>query len=180
MNSHPPIVDRFKERVAIVTGGTAGIGLATATELVKEGAAVTITGLPQDGSAAKDEISQRGGDVLCLLGDMADDAFCQQVVSDTLNRWGRVDFLVNNAFSFLSKALEATREDFSHCMNVGPVTFARMIQLVSDPMREVGGGAVVNISSISGFVAQKSRWTYNVAKGAVNQLTKCAALDFKS
>ena len=177
MDSHQPIVDRFQGKVAIVTGGTAGIGLATAAELVKEGAAVTITGLPQDGNAAADELIELGGDVLCLLGDMADDAFCQQVVSNTIARWERVDLLVNNAFSFLAKALDASREDFAYSMGAGPVAFARMIQLVSDPMRKVGGGAVVNISSISGYVAQTGRWTYNAAKGAVNQLTKCAALD---
>ena len=177
MDSHQPIPGRFRGKVAIVTGGTAGIGLATAAELVKEGAALTITGLPQDGDAAKDELIELGGDVLCVLGDMADDAFCQKVVNDAVARWGRVDFLVNNAFSFISKALDASRDDFAYSMGAGPIAFARMIQLVSEPMREVGGGAVVNVSSISGFVAQTGRWTYNAAKGAVNQLTKCAALD---
>jgi hypothetical protein len=108
---------------------------------------------------------------------MADDAFCQQVVRETVARWQRVDYLVNNAFSFIAKALDATREDFLHSLSVGPIAFARMIQLVSEPMRQAGGGAIVNVSSISGFVAQKQRWTYNVSKGAVNQLTKCAALD---
>ena len=177
MDSHQPIVDRFQGKVAIVTGGTAGIGFSTAAELVREGAAVTITGLPQDGDAALDELVTLGGDVTCLLGDMADDEFCQRVVSETMARWNRVDLLVNNAFSFLAKAMDASRDDFAYSMDAGPVAFARMIQLVSNPMREIGGGAIVNISSISGFVAQKSRWTYNVAKGAVNQLTKCAALD---
>ena len=177
METHHPIADRFQGKVAIVTGGTAGIGLATATELVKEGASVTITGLLQDGNAALDALEQLGGDVHCLLGDMADDAFCQQVVNDTVARWGKVDLLVNNAFSFLAKALDASREDFAYSMNAGPVAFARMIQLVSEPMQQAGSGAVVNISSISGFVAQTGRWTYNSAKGAVNQLTKCAALD---
>ena len=89
----------------------------------------------------------------------------------------RLDFLVNNAFSFLAKAVDASRDDFAYSLGAGPVAFARMTQLASEPMHESGGGAVVNISSISGFVAQKSRWTYNVSKGAVNQLTKCSALD---
>ena len=174
---HKPIVGRFADKIAIVTGGTAGIGLATAAELIKEGAAVTITGLPKDGNAVEEELHQLGGDVLCLLGDMADDDFCRQVVVKTVAQWGRVDCLVNNAFSFLAKALDATREDFAYSLAVGPIAFARMTQLVSEPMQQAGGGAIVNVSSISGFVAQKERWTYNIAKGAVNQLTKCSALD---
>ena len=177
MNNHKPVADRFRGKATIVTGGTAGIGLATARELVKEGASVTITGLPQDGNSAEAALAELGGDVLCLLGDMADDQFCQQVVRETTARWQRVDCLVNNAFSFIAKALEASRDDFGHSMAAGPVAFARMIQLVSEPMQQGGGGAIVNVSSISGFIAQKSRWTYNIAKGAVNQLTKCAALD---
>jgi NAD(P)-dependent dehydrogenase (short-subunit alcohol dehydrogenase family) len=62
-------------------------------------------------------------------------------------------------------------------MNVGPVAYATMIQLAAPHMQKAGGGAVVNMSSISAHIAQPNRWTYNAAKGAVNQLTRCAALD---
>ncbi len=60
---------------------------------------------------------------------------------------------------------------------VGPVAFAKMTQLVVEPMKKNGGGAVVNISSISAHIAQPNRWTYIAAKGAVDQLTKCSGLD---
>ena len=63
-------------------------------------------------------------------------------------------------------------------MSVGPVAYARMIQLVAaDIVGRGGSGAIVNVSSISAHIAQPNRWTYNSAKGAVDQLTKCAALD---
>ena len=63
-------------------------------------------------------------------------------------------------------------------MHVGPIGYATMAALVREPMRQRGGGAIVNISSVSAHVAQPNRWTYNAAKGAVNQLTRCMALDF--
>jgi NAD(P)-dependent dehydrogenase (short-subunit alcohol dehydrogenase family) len=60
---------------------------------------------------------------------------------------------------------------------VGPVAFAKMTQLVVEPMQKACGGAVINISSISAHISQPNRWTYNAARGAVDQLTKCSALD---
>jgi NAD(P)-dependent dehydrogenase (short-subunit alcohol dehydrogenase family) len=98
-------------------------------------------------------------------------------VADVLARFGRIDCLVNNAFSFIAKGLEATREDFERSFNVGPFAFALLTQLVAEPMKKNGGGAIVNVSSISAWIAQPNRWTYNTAKGAVAQLTRCAALD---
>jgi NAD(P)-dependent dehydrogenase (short-subunit alcohol dehydrogenase family) len=108
---------------------------------------------------------------------MADGAFCSSSVQRTLERWGRIDFLLNNAFSFNSKGLTAGRGDWDRVMQVGPVAYAQMSQLVAEPMKRQGGGSIVNVSSISAFIAQPNRWTYNSAKGAVHSLTKCMALD---
>ena len=94
-----------------------------------------------------------------------------------LSKWGKINILVNNAFSFIAKGMDATREDWNRMMNVGPIGYATMIQSVFESMKEQGGGAIVNMSSISAHIAQPNRWTYNSAKGAVNQLTRCAALD---
>jgi NAD(P)-dependent dehydrogenase (short-subunit alcohol dehydrogenase family) len=112
-----------------------------------------------------------------LGGDLMNDAFCGELVRAALGRFGRIDGLVNNAFSFLAKGLDATPADFARSFGVGPVAFSRLIQLVAEPMTRQGGGAVVNVSSISAWIAQPNRWTYNMAKGAVAQLTRCAALD---
>jgi NAD(P)-dependent dehydrogenase (short-subunit alcohol dehydrogenase family) len=73
--------------------------------------------------------------------------------------------------------LDATREDWHRSFDVGPFGFALMTQLVAQAMKRGGGGAIVNVSSISAHVAQARRWTYNAAKGAVSQLTRCSALD---
>jgi hypothetical protein len=98
-------------------------------------------------------------------------------VDATLQRHGRLHLLVNNAFSFTAKGMDATRNDWDRVMNAGPVAYATMIQFAAPHMKKAGSGAVVNMSSISAHIAQPNRWTYNAAKGAVNQLTRCAALD---
>jgi hypothetical protein len=140
---------------------------------------VVFTGLEADeGAQAERELSELGLDTLFLAGDMADDAFVNKAVEQALARYNRVDYLVNNAFSFISKGYEATPENWHRVYAVGPIAYARMGSLAAEEMRKVGGGAIVNISSISAFVAQRNRWTYNSAKGAVHTLTKCMALDF--
>ena len=169
--------DRFQGKVAIVTGGASGIGRATVEELCREGAAVAFTGISDVGFTTANEFANDGFDVLFCRGDMADEHFCRSVVDSTVARWGKINYLVNNAFSFTAKALDATREDWERVMQVGPMAYALMAELVVPWMGKEGGGAIVNMSSISAFIAQPNRWTYNSAKGAVHMLTKCQAMD---
>jgi NAD(P)-dependent dehydrogenase (short-subunit alcohol dehydrogenase family) len=178
MKQRQAIRERFKGKVAIVTGGSAGIGQATVEELCKEGSAVAFTGIEEDlGRKVADKLEQDGYEAIFCHGDMADEQFCKNVVKQTLDRWGKVHYLVNNAFSFVSRGLDATRADWERVFQVGPFAFATMAQNVAEPMKQGGGGAIVNVSSISAFIAQPGRWTYNSAKGAVETLTKCMALD---
>jgi NAD(P)-dependent dehydrogenase (short-subunit alcohol dehydrogenase family) len=172
-----PIAGRFQGKVALVTGGTNGIGHAIALELLREGAQVAVSGLPGDAESGRQTFAAAGFAPLIVAGDMSDEAFCRKLVADTVAKFGRLDYLVNNAFSFIAKGLDATRQDFLYSLEVGPLGFALMIQLAAPAMRKNGGGAVVNVSSISSWVAQPNRWTYNMSKGAVTQLTRCAALD---
>ena len=164
MRQRTAIRDRFKAKVAIVTGGSSGIGRATVEELTNEGAAVAFTGLEEDdGVAFEKKLSEDGYDALYCYGDMADGGFCKGVVERTVSKWGGVDYLVNNAFSFVSRGLDATREDWDRILDVGPVAFATMAQSAAEPMKHRGGGAIVNISSVSAHIAQPNRWTYNAA-----------------
>lgn len=176
-HSRRPLVGRFQGKVALVTGGTNGIGYAIALELLREGAQVVVSGLPADGAEGERAFAAAGFTPFLVAGDLASEAFCDELVAAVLARHGRLDYLVNNAFSFIAKGLDATREDFLRSLSVGPIAFARLMQLVAAPMKRVGGGAIVNVSSISAKIAQPNRWTYNAAKGAVTQLTRCAALD---
>ncbi|MCX6955129.1 MAG: SDR family oxidoreductase [Verrucomicrobia bacterium] len=172
-----PVARRFHGKVALVTGATHGIGLAIAVELLREGAEVVVSGLPADVEEGRAAFAAAGFAPLIVAGDLADENFCRDLVAQTLARHGRVDCLVNNAFSFLAKGLDATAADFARSFGVGPVAFALLTQSVAEPMKRQGGGAIVNVSSISAWIAQPNRWTYNMAKGAVAQLTRCAALD---
>jgi len=177
MTSRVAVPNRFQGKVAIVTGGSSGIGRAVVEELCREGAAVAFSGISDIGRSTAAELAAEGHQVLFCQGDMAEEGFCHSLVRDTLARWGKVNYLVNNAFSFTAKALDATRADWERVLRVGPMAYALMGQLVAEPMKREGGGAIVNMSSISAFIAQPNRWTYNAAKGAVHTLTKCMALD---
>ena len=167
----------LKAKTAIVTGGSSGIGRACVERLCQEGVAVTFSGLSESGITTEKELREKGYQVEFFQGDMADEDVCRQLVEKTVSRWGKINFLVNNAFSFLSKGMEANREDWNRIMHAGPVAYATMAKLCVPYMRREGGGAIVNISSISAHIAQPQRWTYNSAKGAVSQLTKCMAMD---
>ncbi len=177
MNKRKAIPDRFKGKVALVTGGSSGIGRSIVEELCKEGASVSFTGISEIGVKTSEELRAAGFNVLFCRGDMVDEAFCRDIVDRTVRAFGTVDFLVNNAFSFVAKGMDATTEDWMRSYTVGPIGYARMVQNVVPVMRQAGGGAIVNMSSISAFQAQPNRWTYNSAKGAVHTMTKNMALD---
>lgn len=174
---HQHIPSRFKDQVAIVTGGSSGLGRAIVEEFCKEGGKVLFTGISSSGEKTQNEFQTAGFDTTFLRGDMANEEFCKEVVRRTVEVYGGVRHLVNNAFAFTAKALDAETKDWMRSFSAGPLAYARMVQSVFPVMRDGGGGAIVNMSSISGHVAQANRWTYNAAKGAVNQLTKCQALD---
>lgn len=172
-----PIPNRFKDKVAIVTGGASGIGRSCMEELCREGASVAFSGISDIGLSTAKEMKALGFDVLFLKGDHQDEAFNWKLTEAAMKRWGKVNYLVNNAFSFTAKGLDATRADWERIFMVGPVGYAVMAQSVVEPMKAQGGGAIVNISSISGHIAQPNRWTYHAAKGAVGMLTKTMAYD---
>ena len=167
----------LKGKTAIVTGGGAGIGRACMERLCREGVSVTFSDKEyENGRKTENELLEKGYKVHFVHGDMSEDTFCEKLMECTIRKWGGLNFLVNNAFSFVAKGLDATKEDWNHIMNVGPVAYALMAKFAASHMKK-NGGAIVNISSISAHIAQPNRWTYNAAKGAVNQLTRCMAMD---
>jgi NAD(P)-dependent dehydrogenase (short-subunit alcohol dehydrogenase family) len=164
-------------KAAIVTGGANGIGQAIVERLCQEGVSVTFSGISEAGFATEKDFHAKGYPVQFVRGDMAEESFCRQLVDEAEAKWGKINFLVNNAFSFIAKGIDATREDWLRSISVGPIGYATMTKFIVPKMQQQGGGAIVNLSSISAHIAQPCRWTYNAAKGAVNQLTRCMALD---
>jgi NAD(P)-dependent dehydrogenase (short-subunit alcohol dehydrogenase family) len=163
---------------AIVTGGASGIGAATVREFASRGARVAIMDI--NASAANEAASRlraEGRSVDFFPLDVADREACFAQVAAFAESAGRLDALVNNAASFLSKGLEATTEDWDRSLGVNVRGCANMAQAAHPHMRNSGGGAIVNVASISGYIAQPDRWTYNACKGALLSLTRCQALD---
>jgi NAD(P)-dependent dehydrogenase (short-subunit alcohol dehydrogenase family) len=169
---------KFTEKVAIVTGGASGIGAAVAHELALEGAIVAIFDInAHNGQAYADELKAAGYPVSFHHVDVADAEAVQRAVATVADQQGKVNYLVNSAVSFTAKGLDVTTADWERSLGVNVRGIANMVQACYPPMKAAGGGAVVNIASISAHIAQPNRWTYNATKGAIVTLTKCQALD---
>lgn len=165
-------------KIAIVTGGSRGIGYAIVARLLGEGCKVVFTGRnSKTGTAAESALKEISKDVLFLCGDMADDEFCHFTAVKTQEYFGNPTFLVNNAFAFTARGVNGTRDEWRHVMECGPIAYAAMIREYVAVRDSKVPGAIVNMSSTASKIALPERWTYNAAKGAVTQLTKCAAMD---
>jgi dihydroanticapsin dehydrogenase len=171
-------MQRLKDKVAVVTGGGAGIGRATCQLFAEEGAAVVVAERDEaTGRDAAEQITRRGGRALFVRTDVADEASIRAMVAAAVRAFGKINVLVNNAAVFVLRGIEATPEEWRQILDVNVVGVALVTKHVVPAMRKAGGGAVVNLSSISSFIAQPNFWTYNATKGAVAELTRCMALD---
>ena len=163
---------------AVVTGGASGIGAAAVREFAQEGAAVAIFDINVIlGGQLAAALRAEGYVVEFYNVDVSDAEDCKAGVHDFAERQGRLDWLVNSAVSFIGKGLTGTTEDWDRSLGVNVRGCANMAQTCYPFMQASGGGAIVNISSISGHIAQPNRWTYNATKGAILALTRCQALD---
>lgn len=169
---------RFDDKVAIVTGGGQGIGRATCELFAKQGAEVVVV---DRNRAAADEVAQAitaaGGKSLALYTDVADERAVEQMVADTIEKFGRIDVLVNNAAVFILKGVDATVDEWREILDTNVIGTAMVTKHVVPHMRNQGGGAIVNLGSISSFIAQPKFVTYNATKAAVVSMTRCMALD---
>jgi 3-oxoacyl-[acyl-carrier protein] reductase len=170
----------LKDKVALVTGGSRGIGLRTARRLAEEGCHLGLCGRnAADLAAAAAELRQRGVPVVAVEADVTIPAEAQSFVERCAAELGRIDILINNVGGATGGAtiVESTDEDWLRTFNMNPFQMARMARLAVPYLRRQGG-AIVNLASISGWHPQLSGSTqYGAAKAAVIFMTERMALE---
>ncbi len=172
---------RLSGKVALITGGASGMGWSEATIFAREGARVVVGDiLEADGREVAEKIAAAGGQARFVKLDVTSETDWQQAVSTTVASFGKLDVLVNNAgISGTFDPDTTSTAAWDTLMNVNAKgTFLGMKHAVP-AMQRAGGGAIVNISSISGFVGQdRIHMGYNASKGAVRLMTKSAAVQY--
>jgi NAD(P)-dependent dehydrogenase (short-subunit alcohol dehydrogenase family) len=166
------------QKVALVTGAARGIGLAAAKRFLAEGWRVGLLDIDTDNLAKTHKALARPDDTLALICDVADREAVAQAFDTLHNRFGRLDALVNNAgIAIFKPILDVTYEDWSRVLAVNLNGAFLCTQAAAPLMRETGGGAVVNITSISGLRASTLRAAYGTSKAALAHLTQQQAIE---
>jgi 2-deoxy-D-gluconate 3-dehydrogenase len=172
------ILDSFKleGKVALVTGASAGLGAAIAVALAEAGADVAAQGNSHAPDATCELIERTGHRALPLLGNLADKAVPNQLVTQTLAHFGKLDILVNNAGTIRrAPAVDNSEADWATVIEVNLSSVFRLSQLAGRHMIERGSGKIVNIASLLSFQGGVMVPAYAASKGGVAQLTKALA-----
>jgi len=164
---------------AIVTGGGNGIGRAIALLFADQGAKVLVADIEDEaGNSVVDEINQKGGDAVFHHTDIANESSAESAIQSAVAAFGTVNILINNAAAFVfGKVEDVTTADWDRVLGVNVRGPANCVRAVLPVLRDNGGGSIVNLASVSSFIAQPEFIPYNASKGAVLQLTRCLALD---
>jgi NAD(P)-dependent dehydrogenase (short-subunit alcohol dehydrogenase family) len=162
-------------KVAIVTGGATSIGAAIVRAFHAAGTKVVIADIEVGAGMAL--AADLGDGTLCQHTDVSDDAEIASCVAAAVTAFGGIDFLVNNACSFLDKGLQSSRAEWLASLNVNLVGGAIFVREVAPHMRRRGGGAIVNFSSIAGKHGQRGRALYPTSKAAILQVTRNEAME---
>lgn len=174
-------MNRLAGKVALVTGGNAGIGEAIAKSFVREGAAVAITGRRQEElDRVVREIGPDSGRVIALAGSVTDDGHARSAVAEVVQRFGAVDILINNAGvgEFGRRLHELDDETWARVLDVNLTGVFRMTRAAIPEMLKQGRGAIINISSIASLVGIPYLPVYAASKGALDALTRAIAIDY--
>ena len=171
---------KLNGKVALVTGGTSGIGKATAIEFGRAGAKVVLTGRREkEGAQVVDEIRKLGGDAAFVRADVAKDADVKAMVDFTVGKYGRLDLAFNNAGVEWTGPLDrATEAEYRRVFDINVWGVLNSMRHEIPVMLKNGGGAIVNNSSVAGHVGLGQVSVYIASKHAVEGLTKSVALEF--
>lgn len=170
---------RLANKVAIITGGTSGIGEAVALLFAREGAKIAVTGRNEArGDSVTARILELGGEAIFLRTDVRKAGECERAVEETLGRFGRLDILFNNAGVFFPHtALDCTEEEWDLQIDINLKGTFLMSKYALEPMIAQKSGVIINNSSGWGLVGGDRAVAYCASKGGVVLLTKAMAVD---
>lgn len=170
---------RLEGKVALITGGTSGIGQATAELFAEEGATVAFTGRNEDrGREAAHEIEAGGGRALFIRADVRSQEDCRRSVRETVAAFGRLDILFNNAGTYVANdALDCSEEEWDSQVDTSLKGTFLMSKFALPVMIGQGGGSIVNNASGWGLIGGNRAVAYCAAKGGMVVMTKAMALD---
>jgi NAD(P)-dependent dehydrogenase (short-subunit alcohol dehydrogenase family) len=171
---------KLKDKVAIVTGGSKGIGLGIATVFVREGAKLAIVARhPEEGEKTAEELCQKGGKAIFVQCDISKEEDIKAMVQTTLDSYGQIDILVNNAGVGVYKSvLDTTSEEWDHCLNIDLKGVFLCSKYVIPHMLNLGKGAIINMSSVHSHATVNGAAPYSASKGGITALTRNMAIDY--
>lgn len=169
----------FQGKVALVTGGTSGIGRETALQFAQAGAKVVVAGRrSEEGQAVVREIAASGGEAIFVQTDVAQESQVKHLVDETVRRFGRLDIAFNNAgIEHGGTVAEFSEQDYRKVFDINVLGVFLSLKYEIPAMLQSGGGSIINTSSILGHVATPGAGIYNASKFAVEGITKTAALE---
>ena len=169
----------FQNKVGIITGAGAGIGRAAAILFAKQGAKVVVNSItPKNGEETLRLVREAGADGIYVCGDVSLPETAEKIVSETMNAFGRIDILANNAGIVLGGTVsDTTLEDYERTMAVNVRSVLLMTQAVLPVMRAQGGGSIVNTASVAATKGFTNRVAYAASKGAVLSMSRAMAMD---
>ena len=170
----------LERKVALVTGGTTGIGRQTAVALANAGAKVVVTGRREsEGAKTVRLVEEVGGQAIFVQTDVSKEADIATAVEETLSHYGKLDIAFNNAgVEKTGPILEANREDYDYIFDINVWGVIASMKHEIPAMLSNGGGSIVNVSSGAGQVGVAGLSVYAASKHAVEGLTKAAALEY--
>ena len=170
----------YTNKVVLITGGTSGIGKATALAFAEAGAKLVITGRREkEGAEVASEINKTGGTAAFVRADVAKDADVQKAVDFVLSTHGRLDVAFNNAGIEIGGPLDqVTEEQYRRTFDINVWGVLNSMKYEIAAMLKTGGGAIVNTSSIAGHIGLPQSSIYTATKHAVEGLTKAVAVEF--
>jgi len=169
---------RLQGKIAAITGAATGLGEATALLFAEEGAHVVVADFDDaGGERTVSEIRKKGAEALFVHADISKESDARGIAEEAVRVFGGIDVLVNNAAVFVLKGFDATVAEWQRSLGINVIGTALVTKYVAEVMKKNGRGAIVNLSSVSAWIAQSNMFAYSSTKAAILQMTRNMAMD---